>query len=331
MTQSKPVELVRTFTTKSGKPLLLGTGSGTKWKDLKFAKKKEDPSITIVQEVVEPVKLALDSGFYHIDTAEVYSTHPEVAEAIKQAGAKREDLWITTKYSPGFLKFKAQSQNPTEFIDRALEELNTDYIDLFLIHSPFFGDDISFGQTIESAWEHLIAAKKAGKVREIGVSNFAIPHLKKTFKAAGNNPEFYPVVNQIEFHPYLQNQSKGIYKFAQDNRILLEAYGPLTPIFRINKDEKEVADHPLTTLLPQLSAKYGRTEAQILLRYTLQKGILPITTSSNPERVKQSLEIYEFALDDEDIAEIDKAGASFHYRAFFDFYFDDFEFDENDD
>lgn len=326
-----PVQLIRSFTTKSGKPLLLGTGSGTKWKDLKRTRKLEDPSLTVVQEVVEPIKLALDNGFYHIDTAEVYGTHDEVAEAIKQAGAKREDLWITTKYNPGFLKFKAQSQNPTEFLDRALEELNTDYIDLFLIHSPFFADDISHGQTIETAWEHLIAAKKAGKVREIGVSNFAIPHLKKTFKAAGYDSKYYPVVNQIEFHPYLQNQSKGIYEFAQANDILLEAYGPLTPIFRINKKDHEVVDHPLTKLLPKLAAKYGRTDAQILLRYTLQKGILPITTSSNPERVKQSLEIYDFAIADEDIAEIDAVGSTFHYRAFFDFYFDDLVWDENDD
>lgn len=316
MTQLLYPTLTRSFHTKSGRPLLLGTGSGTKWKDIRRARKEADPTLDLVPEVVEPIKLAIDNGFYHIDTAEVYTTHPEVAEAIRQSGVNREDLWITTKYFPGIATYAATSQSPTEFIDNALKELKTDYIDLLLIHCPFFTAELSHGYDLAQVWQQLIQAKKDGKVREIGASNFAVRHLKEVIAAAGS-PEYYPVVNQIEFHPYLQNQSDGIVEFAKQNNILLEAYSPLTPIFRVNKDGKDVVDHPLAAYLPQLAAKYSRTEAQVLLRYTLQKGLLPITTSSKAERIRQSLLVYEFALEDADVVEIDRLGLQFSHRSFF--------------
>ncbi|KAK6454769.1 Aldo/keto reductase [Scheffersomyces xylosifermentans] len=313
---TKPVKLTQNFTTKSGIPITIGTGTGTKWQWLKKGR-PEDQKDTLVTELVDQLLLALQNGYNHIDTAEVYTTHPEVAEAVKKSGIPREDLFITTKYSPGFRTFQALSKGPTDFIDTALKELQTDYVDLFLIHSPFFDEAVSRGQTLESSWAEVIEAKKAGKVREIGVSNYAKPHLEKIFKVAGST-EFYPKVNQIEFHPYLQNQSKDIVKFAQENDILIEAYGPLTPLFRIKKDGKDVEDHPLKPLLQELSEKYGKTDAQILLRYTLQKGILPITTSTKVERIKQSLEVYEFEITAEDVAKIDEVGASYPFRQFFD-------------
>lgn len=312
---SKPVELTHNFTTKSGKPITLGTGTGTKWQWLKKGRPEEEQN-TLTTELVDLILLALENGYNHIDTAEVYTTHPEVAAAVKKSGIAREDLFITTKYTPGFRTFPAISSGPTEFIDRALKELETDYVDLFLIHSPFFEEKVSRGQTLESAWAEVIDAKKAGKVRHIGVSNFSKEHLERTFKVAGN-PDFYPKVNQIEFHPYLQNQSPGIIKFAQENDILIEAYGPLSTLFRIKQNGVDVEDHPLKELIPKLAEKYGKTDAQILLRYTLQKKILPITTSSKLDRIRQSLEVYNFEISDEDVAEIDKTGSSYHFRQFF--------------
>ncbi|KAK6460174.1 Aldo/keto reductase [Scheffersomyces coipomensis] len=324
MTQfGKPISLIHNFTTKSGKAITLGTGTGTKWQWLKKGR-PEDEQHTLHQDLVDQLVLALENGYNHIDTAEVYTTHPEVAAAVKQSGIKREDVFITTKYNPGFRTFVAASKSPTEFIDIALKELQTDYVDLFLIHSPFFGEVISHGQTIESAWKELIDAKKSGKVREIGVSNFAVPHIEKAIKVS-ESKEYQPKVNQIEFHPYLQNQTKDILKFAKENDILIEAYGPLTPLFRIKKDGKEVDDHPLKPVLAKLSEKYGKTDSQILLRYTLQKGILPITTSSKVERIRQSLDIYNFEISKEDVEEIESVGASYPFRGFFDEEFKDFD------
>ncbi|KAK6200522.1 Aldo/keto reductase [Scheffersomyces amazonensis] len=320
---NKPISLIHNYKTKSGKPITLGTGTGTKWQWLKKGR-PDDEQDTLHQDLVDQLILALENGYNHIDTAEVYTTHSEVAAAVKQSGIPREDLWITTKYNPGFRTFVARSKTPTEFIDNALKELETDYVDLFLIHSPFFGEVISHGQTIESAWKELIAAKKAGKVREIGVSNFAVAHIEKAIKSS-ESKEYWPKVNQIEFHPYLQNQSKNIIDFSKENDILIEAYGPLTPLFRIKKDGVEIDDHPLKPLLAKLSEKYGKTDSQILLRYTLQKGILPITTSSKVERIKQSLDIYDFAISNEDFDEIETIGNSYPFRGFFDEEFKDFD------
>lgn len=326
--QLKPVSLVHNFKTKSGKPITIGYGSGTAWQ-WKKKLRPEGEKHTIVQELVDQVALALTGGtgkastdgpkFNHIDTAEIYTTHPEIAAGIKKSGIKREDVWITTKYCTGFGSFEAPSLNAGIFIEKALKELETDYIDLLLIHSPFLN---AHGETLESTWGHFVAAKKAGKVREIGVSNFALNHLDRIFKVAGS-PEFHPVVNQVEFHPYLQNQSKGLLEYSQKHNILVEAFGPLSPLFRVKKDGEVVEDHPLKTLLPELADKYGKTEAQILLRYTLQKGILPITTSSKADRIKQSLEIYEFELDSGDVKAIDLVQEKFKFRGFFEQFFDE--------
>lgn len=154
-------------------------------------------------------------------------------------------------------------------------------------------------------------------MREIGVSNFRVGDLERIFNIP--DVKYTPVVNQIEFHPYLQDQSPGILDFSQKHNILVEAYGPLTPIFRIKDAETgEVkTDHPVAPVLENLALKYNKTPAQILLRYTLQRGVLPITTSSNKERQKQSIEVYEFELDQEDVEEISKKGSEYFHRGSF--------------
>lgn len=323
MTQSsaQPVEPFGTkLTTKSGKEVRLGTGSGTKWQKTKKGRPASEKD-TLVHELVDYLKESVDNGFRHIDTAEIYTTHPEVAVALSQMDVPREDLFITTKYNPGVPHQHSPHKSGAESVDAALAELGVDYIDLFLIHFPFFNPECSHGQTLEKVWSDLVEAKKAGKVRYIGGSNFAVEHLETLQKISGD-PEYYPSVNQIEFHPYLQDQSAGVREFAKKHNILLEAYGPLSPLFRIEKDGQTVEDHPLVTVLPKLEEKYGKTEAQILLRYTLQKGLLPITTSSKPERQREALAVYNFKLDDEDVQLIDEEGAKFHFRGFFLGYFD---------
>ncbi|QBM89248.1 Aldo/keto reductase [Metschnikowia aff. pulcherrima] len=318
MSPSKPVEPFGTkLTTKSGNPVYLGTGSGTKWQKIKKAR---DASLkdTLVDELVDNLVLSVKNGFRHLDTAEIYTTHPEIAEAIKKSGVPREDLFITTKYNPGVDIKPASHKSGAESVDAALKELDVDYIDLFLVHFPFFNDEYSHGQSLEKVWADLIQAKKDGKVRYIGGSNFAIEHLKQVSAIAGGDPNYSAQVNQIEFHPYLQDQSEGIRDYAKKNGVLLEAYGPLSPLFRIIDDDgNEVVDHPLKPVIPKLAEKYGKTSAQILLRYTLQKGLLPITTSSQSERQKEALAVYEFALEDDDVKLIDDVGSQFHFRGFF--------------
>lgn len=315
-TAAQPVELIGPkLTTKSGHEVRIGTGSGTKWQKIK---KTRDASLklTLVDELVDSLKESIANGFRHLDTAEIYTTHPEVAKAIAESNVPREDLFITTKYNPGVEQQPSLHESGAKSIDAALEELGLDYIDLFLVHFPFFNAKHSHGQTLDDVWRDVIEAKRAGKVRYIGVSNFAKEHLEHLFKISGS-PEFYPQVNQIEFHPYLPNQSAGILEFSKKHNILTEAYGPLSPLFRIEKDGKAIEDHPLVSVLPKLAEKYGKTDSQILLRYTLQKGLLPITTSSKPERQREALAVYDFLLDDEDVKLIDEEGAKFKFRGFF--------------
>ncbi|GEQ70078.1 hypothetical protein JCM33374_g3754 [Metschnikowia sp. JCM 33374] len=318
MTQTAPVQPFGTkLTTKSGNTVVIGTGSGTKWQKIK---KGRDASLsdTLVDEMVDYLVSSVGNGFRHLDTAEVYTTHPEVAKAIKSVEVPREDLFVTTKYNPGVAARHAFHASGAASIDAALKDLELEYIDLFLIHYPFFNTEYSHGQEIEDIWADLIQAKKDGKVRYIGVSNFTVDHLKRCISVAGGDPNYSPQVNQIEFHPYLQNQSPGIREFCKEHDILIEAYGPLSPLFRIvDSDGNEVVDHPLKPVIPQLAAKYGKTDAQILLRYTLQKGLLPITTSSQSERQREALAVYEFSLDDEDVQLIDEVGSKFHFRGFF--------------
>ncbi|ABN67666.1 aldose reductase [Scheffersomyces stipitis CBS 6054] len=314
------VELTPNFKTKSGTSITIGAGSGTAWKSVK----RSDPDNQVnLDRIVDKLSYSIKKGYNHLDTAEVYTTHPEVGRAIKKSGTPREDLWITTKYNPSSRVAEKKDHSPVELVESALKELNTDYIDLLLIHHPFFKpEQTKYNYDLVSLWQDVIKVKKSGAVRYIGVSNFTVDHLKTIIPVSETEgKEFLPVVNQIEFHPYLQN--KEIVQFSQKNGILVEAYGPLTPLFRIvdEKSNKEVADHPLAKLLPQLSEKYGKTQAQILLRYALEKNVLPITTSSKEERIDQALNIYDFDLSKQDVDLIDSEGSKFPYRAFFKTYF----------
>ncbi|CAK9442339.1 uncharacterized protein LODBEIA_P60820 [Lodderomyces beijingensis] len=301
MAKTYPVTLVKEFKTKSGTPISIGTGTGTVWKQPGNQEK-------VNEELVSQILKSLELGYRHIDTAEVYNTQKEVGEALKRTGIPREDLWITTKYNAGWGSVKG-SPSPQNSIDKALKQLGVDYIDLYLIHTPFFSKEASSGYSLEDVWKVLVEAKKQGKVREIGISNAAKTHLERLF-AVSPSKEYYPVVNQIEFHPFLQNQSTDIVKYSQDHGILVEAFSPLAPLARVK-------ENALGEYLSKLASKYAKTEAQLLLRYTLQKGVLPITTSSKEERIKQSLDVFDFELTENEVAEINKIGDANPYRAFF--------------
>ncbi|GMM28888.1 hypothetical protein DAMA08_016040 [Martiniozyma asiatica (nom. inval.)] len=307
---------------------VIGFGTGTKWQWKKKAENPisdEKPSNTD-PELVDSLVLAIRSGFTHLDTAETYTTRPDVGEAIHKAIAdptiaikSRDELFITDKYQVKLNQYlpNGQVRGPYNSLKQCLELMNTKYIDLFLLHTSMETEWMS----LEQMWKEMVQLKNEGLVKTIGVSNFPIDSLERV-KATGLEA---PQVLQIEFHPYLQDQSPGIREYCQKNGILLEAYGPLVPLTKarnawdelIEQGQKpEGSEPPLEPVLRELSAKYGKSETQILLKYAHKHQFITITTSSKAERMKDILSVFEWELSDEDVQKIDAAGNSWFYRAF---------------
>ncbi|KAG7662191.1 uncharacterized protein J8A68_004319 [[Candida] subhashii] len=304
---------MKQFSTVSGSPITIGLGTGTAVKNLKRSnpddKEKSDEIVKILNYAVK------EAGYNHIDTAEIYLTHQEVGRVLKESGISRDNLWISTKYSVHSSMVQKKYFTPTDFINDTLKEFDTDYIDSLLIHHPFFHPSQSTKKyTLASLWEEFIQIKKSGKVRYIGVSNCNVQQLQQLMAISDNlgGKEFYPAINQIEFHACLQNQSPGIVKFCQENNIQVQAYSPLTPLVKVG-DGNPIMQH----LLSSLEGKYKKTKAQLLLRYCLEKGILPITTSSKQARLSEFIDIYDFTIAREDIEQIDSAGSKTPYQVYF--------------
>lgn len=275
----------------------IGYGTGSKW--FKAGQSQIDTNL------INNVELAVKEGFTHVDGAQVYNTDQEIGQALKNLGLPRDKVFLTDKYFPGTHDGKNVSQtNPYESLKKSLARFQLDYVDLYLIHTPYVSKE-THGFDLAQAWKYLEQAVDEGLAKNIGVSNFTVENLKTIIDS-----RIKPVVNQIEFSAYLQNQTPGIVEFAQKNGILIEAYGPLGPLTKGKGG-------PLDEVLTKLTSKYNKNEGQILLRWVLQNGVLPITTSSNRERVKAYLDIFDFELDSEDVAEITKVGAQKKLRQFF--------------
>ncbi|TFK23951.1 Aldo/keto reductase [Coprinopsis marcescibilis] len=226
----------------------------------------------------DPILEAFKVGYRHVDTAQMYGNEAEVGEAVAQSGLKREDIFITTKINSPNHGFERASQS----IDESLAELKLDYVDLFLVHDPLSGKE----QRLET-WKALIAAKAAGKIRTIGVSNYGKHHIEE-IKAAGLE---LPSVNQIELHPFCQH--KNLVQYCKDNGIILQAYCPIV---------RGDLSHPV---FKALAKKYNRDTAQILLRWSLQKGFVPLPKSSTPSRIQSNAQLYDFELAKEDEETLD--------------------------
>jgi len=229
-----------------------------------------------VEALSKPSTLeALNVGYRHLDTAQAYRNEAHVGQALKESGLKREDVFVTSKVP-------SSSTDSLKAVETSLKSLGFDYIDLYLIHSPAEGTAIRL-----KLWEGLLEAKKAGKIRSAGVSNYNVHHLEE-IKNAGLE---IPSVNQLEVQPFCQQ--RPIVEYCNANGIAIEAYCPVL---------RGHMDHPV---LVSLAKKLNRDPAQVLLRWSLQKGYIPLIRSSNPARILSNTQLYDFELDAEGMSALD--------------------------
>lgn len=228
---------------------------------------------------VDAIITAINSGYRLIDTAYNYENEGTVGKAIQESGLDRHQLYITSKL-PGRYHQKEAARTA---IEESLYRAGLDYFDLYLIHWPNPIED----HYVE-AWSALIEAKNDGLIRSIGVSNFLPEHIDRLYNETG----VYPAVNQLEFHPYF-NQNE-VLAYHKDRGIVVEAWSPLGRASNVLNDEK----------LHQLSSKYDKTISQIILRWLIQLGVVPIPKSSSAKRQQENMNVFDFELSHEDIQAI---------------------------
>ena len=229
------------------------------------------------KETLDVVKNALNLGIRHIDTAHAYQNERSVGKAVKERGINRKEIWITTKLWPSEYGEGVTSQA----IDKMLQRLDTNYIDLLLLHQQF-GDYLG-------AWKDMERAAKDGRVKSIGLSNFESHRLEEVLEHA----TIYPSVLQVECHPYYQQNElkKRIAKYGT----VIESWYP------IGHGDKGLIQEPLFT---RLAEKYRKTNVQIILRWHIQEGNIVFPRTMNPVHMKENLDIFDFELTNEEMNEI---------------------------
>lgn len=213
---------------------------------------------------------ALSMGYPMIDTSGDYGTQPGIGEGIKKSGARREDFYLVTKIEEDDDAYEAAKAN--------LHELGLDYADLMLIHRP------PRRGNGEALWDGLIRAKREGLTKDIGVSNYTIEQIRALSDASGE----VPVTNQIEWSPF--GHSSDMLQFCEDNDIVIQAYSPLTRRERLNDETLET-----------IAEAHGKTPAQVLIRWNLQLGVVPIIKANSAEHQRENLDVFDFELSDEEM------------------------------
>src|SRR3954468_12273356 len=235
-----------------------------------------DPDAT-----AEAVRCALDIGYRHIDTAEMYENERGVGEGIRASGIDRGDIWITSKLNNN----AHEPDDARRAFEATLGEIGFDYVDLFLIHWPrqtlYDGDFVS-------TWKVREEFKADGRARSIGISNFLVEHLQRVL----DEGDVVPAVNQIEVHPYHTNTE--LRAFNEQHGIATEAYSPIA--------QGEVLDDPTITAIAE---DVGRSAAQVVLRWHLQRGLVIFPKSNSPERIRENFELYDLELSEDQLAQID--------------------------
>lgn len=233
-------------------------------------------------DLAEAVKTAIAKGYRSIDTAQVYRNEESVGRGIRTAIDEglvtREELFVTSKVWNAGLSY----EETLAAYDSSLEKLGLDYLDLYLVHWP--GIDTNY----VDVYKALEKVYQDGRVRSIGVSNFHVHHLEHLLKETS----VVPVINQIEFHPHLTQEE--VRAFCKEKGIQAEAWSPL-----MNGSLLE------ESLIQQLASKYGKTPAQIVLRYDVQHGVVTIPKTMTPARMTENLTVFDFALTEEEMAQLD--------------------------
>jgi diketogulonate reductase-like aldo/keto reductase len=224
------------------------------------------------------VEAALAVGYRHVDTAAVYRNEADVGSAIRASGLDRNSIWVTTKLANG----DQGVATTRRAFEASLERLGMDAVDLYLLHWPH--------ELRLESWRVLEQLHGEGLARSIGVSNFLVRHLDELLAVASTPP----AVNQIELSPFLYRSREDTVRRCEGEGIALEAYSPLTKGRRL--DDSTVAS---------IAAEVGRTSAQVLIRWSLQKGFIALPRSSNAGRIAENAAVFEFALDHSQIARLD--------------------------
>ena len=231
-------------------------------------------------ETAEAVAEALRVGYRHIDTAEMYGNEREVGEGLRASGLDRGDVFITSKLNNSY----HEPEDARRAFDETLSALGSDYVDLFLIHWPlptlYDGDFVS-------TWKTMEEFKGDGRARSIGVSNFQIEHLERL----AAETDTVPAVNQIEVHPYFTNDAVRAY--GQEHGIATEAWSPIA--------QGGVLDDPTIT---SIADRVGKTPAQVVLRWHIQRGDIVFPKSVTPSRMQENFDIFDFELDSTDMEQI---------------------------
>jgi methylglyoxal/glyoxal reductase len=231
-------------------------------------------------EVVDSIERAINTGYRLIDSAKMYKNESEVGRAIRRSDVPRDQLFVTTKLWKDDMGY----DSTFEAYEASLQRLGLDYADLYLIHWP------TADSSRNESWRALVQLKESGRVPHIGVSNFTVKHLEELKTVSAVVPE----VNQIEVHPYIWNEQKAIVEYCQQNGIIVQAYSPFLRGGALGDET-----------VGQAATKHGKSPAQVLLRWLIQHDILPLPKTTDPQRMQENLDVFDFELDVADMRSLD--------------------------
>jgi len=232
------------------------------------------------QECKQSVKHALEAGFRHFDDAQVYDNEEYLGEALKDSDVKREDLFITTKIASNTFNNKQSKDKLLPSFEKSLQKLQMDYVDLLLLHFPR-------PETRREAWPIMEEINKSGRAKAIGVSNYTVKHLKELLAECSVRP----AVNQVELSVGLQQSE--LVDYCKAEGIIVEAYTPLAEGYFF-KDPT----------LVEIAKKHGKSVPQIMLRWCIDYGTVPLTKSVHADRIKSNIDIFDFKLDEQDMKKL---------------------------